>query len=74
MIDNSKNLYSEIEVTVETAKELGLTENEYNMLCKNIGRTPTYTELGVYSVMWSEHCSYKNSIKLLKTLPRSGGK
>lgn len=74
MIDNSKNLYSEIEVTVETAKELGLTENEYKMLCENIGRTPTYTELGVYSVMWSEHCSYKNSIKLLKTLPRSGGR
>ncbi len=74
MSNNTEKLYSEIEVSVETAKELGLTENEYKMLCKNIGRTPTYTELGVYSVMWSEHCSYKNSIKLLKTLPRSGGR
>ncbi len=74
MIKDSEKLYSEIEVTVETAKELGLTKNEYKMLCENIGRTPTYTELGVYSVMWSEHCSYKNSIKLLKTLPRSGGR
>jgi phosphoribosylformylglycinamidine synthase len=69
-----KQLYSDIEVTVETAKEMGLTEDEYNMILELIGRTPTYTEIGVYGVMWSEHCSYKNSIKQLKTLPRSGGK
>lgn len=68
------HLYSEIDVTVETAKELGLTEGEYNRILELNGRKPTYTELGIFSVMWSEHCSYKNSIKQLKTLPRSGGR
>lgn len=67
-------LYSEIDVTVETARELGLTAAEYEKILAILGRTPTYTELGVYSVMWSEHCSYKNSILQLKTLPRSGGR
>jgi phosphoribosylformylglycinamidine synthase len=68
------NLYSEIPVTKETAKEVGLTEQEYDDILKILGRTPTYTELGMYGVLWSEHCSYKNSIKQLKTLPRSGGR
>ncbi len=67
-------LYSEIEVTKETAIEVGLTEEEYDKVLEIVGRTPTYTEIGVYGVMWSEHCSYKNSIKQLKTLPRSGGR
>jgi len=66
--------HSEISVTSSTAKELGLTESEFERICGVLGRTPTYTELGVYSVMWSEHCSYKNSILQLKTLPRSGGR
>jgi phosphoribosylformylglycinamidine synthase len=65
-------LYSELPVTVETAKELGLTVAEYDKIVEILGRTPSYTELGVYSVMWSEHCSYKNSILQLKTLPRTG--
>ncbi|MBP6509267.1 MAG: phosphoribosylformylglycinamidine synthase subunit PurL [Candidatus Kapabacteria bacterium] len=65
---------SEISVTTETARELGLTDAEFDLICDKLGRTPTYTELGVYSVMWSEHCSYKNSILQLKTLPRSGGR
>ncbi len=69
---NGKELYSEIAVTKETGMELGLTAAEYDMICEKIGRTPTYTEVGMYSVMWSEHCSYKNSILQLKTLPRSG--
>lgn len=73
-MENFENLYSEIQVTKETAKEVGLTEDEYNKVCNILGRTPTWTELGVFGVMWSEHCSYKNSIKLLKTLPRSGGR
>lgn len=64
--------HTEIEVTEETAKALGLTADEYAKICDVLGRTPSYTELGVYSVMWSEHCSYKNSISQLKTLPRSG--
>jgi phosphoribosylformylglycinamidine (FGAM) synthase-like enzyme len=69
-----EELYSEIEVSVDTAIELGLTKDEYQKVLDYLGRVPTYTELGVYAVMWSEHCSYKNSIKQLKTLPRSGGK
>jgi phosphoribosylformylglycinamidine synthase len=68
----SQELYSEIEVTLETAIGLGLNEEEFQKILEIMGRTPTYTELGMYSVLWSEHCSYKNSIKLLKTLPRSG--
>ncbi len=54
------------------AKKLGLTEEEYQKIQGFLGRMPTYTELGIYAVMWSEHCSYKNSIALLKTLPREG--
>ncbi len=70
----SEKLYSEIEVNETTAKEVGLTAKEYQTILEMLGRTPTYTELGMYGVLWSEHCSYKNSIKQLKTLPRSGGK
>jgi len=65
---------SEIDVTVETARELGLTADEYANIVKALGRTPSYTELGIYSVMWSEHCSYKNSILQLKTLPRTSAR
>jgi phosphoribosylformylglycinamidine synthase len=61
-------------VNLNLAKELGLLEVEYNRIIEILGRTPTYTELGIYSVMWSEHCSYKNSILELKKLPRSGGR
>ena len=61
-------------VTKELALEHGLTEEEYGKVKKILGRIPTFTELGIFSVMWSEHCSYKNSIALLKTLPREGGK
>ncbi len=60
------------EVTLELAVEHGLTEEEYNKIVKILDRTPTFTELGIFSVMWSEHCSYKNSIVQLKTLPRDG--
>ncbi|MCO6474145.1 MAG: phosphoribosylformylglycinamidine synthase subunit PurL [Melioribacteraceae bacterium] len=65
---------NEPEVNLDLALEHGLTEEEYNIICERLGRTPSFTELGVFSVMWSEHCSYKNSIALLKTLPRQGGK
>ncbi len=58
--------------TEKDGLDLGLTAAEYQMVCDRLGRVPNYTELGVYSVMWSEHCSYKNSIAQLKTLPRSG--
>ncbi len=61
-----------MEVTVETAKELGLLPEEYEWIKEILGRNPNFTELSIYSVMWSEHASYKNSIKWLKTLPREG--
>jgi len=61
-------------VDLKLAKELGLTEEEFEKILQTLGRMPSYTELGIFSVMWSEHCSYKNSILQLKTLPRSGGK
>jgi len=61
-----------MDVTVETAKNLGLTADEFEKIKEILGRTPNFTELSIYSVMWSEHCSYKNSILQLKTLPRSG--
>ncbi len=61
-----------MEVTVETAKELGLLPEEYERIKEILGRNPNFTELSIYSVMWSEHASYKNSIKWLKTLPMEG--
>ena len=61
-------------VTLELALQHGLNEDEYDRILALLGRVPSYTELGVYSVMWSEHCSYKNSIAVLKTLPRTGGR
>lgn len=64
----------EPEVNLELAQEHGLIKEEYERILQILGRTPTFTELGIFSVMWSEHCSYKNSIAQLKTLPRSGGR
>lgn len=58
--------------TVETAKQLGLLPEEFEKIKSILGRTPNFTELSIYSVMWSEHCSYKNSIVWLKTLPKDG--
>jgi len=60
------------DVNLATATNLGLTESEYDLIIEIMGRQPNFNELSIYSVMWSEHCSYKNSIKYLKTLPRSG--
>ncbi|MBI2259751.1 MAG: phosphoribosylformylglycinamidine synthase subunit PurL [Flavobacteriia bacterium] len=60
------------EASLEQAKELGLLESEFNEIINILGRTPNFTELSVYSVMWSEHCSYKNSIFWLKQLPKEG--
>ncbi|HYF86964.1 phosphoribosylformylglycinamidine synthase subunit PurL [Azospirillum sp.] len=59
-------------VTVELAKEFGLSAEEYRNALDILGRTPTFTELGIISVMWSEHCSYKSSKVWLKTLPTTG--
>lgn len=58
--------------TLEIAKELGLRPEEFDRIIEILGRTPNFTELSIFSVMWSEHCSYKNSITWLKTLPKDG--
>jgi len=63
---------TEPQVNLDVAKNLGLTEEEFNKIQEIMGRMPNFTELSIYSVMWSEHCSYKNSITLLKTLPTDG--
>jgi len=60
--------------TAEIAKKLGLLPEEFERIKAILGRSPNFTELSIYSAMWSEHCSYKNSIRLLKTLPRTGPK
>ncbi|RYE21648.1 MAG: phosphoribosylformylglycinamidine synthase subunit PurL [Sphingobacteriales bacterium] len=58
--------------TVATAKDLGLLPEEFERIKEILGRVPNFTELSIFSVMWSEHCSYKNSITWLKTLPKDG--
>ncbi|MEO0895069.1 MAG: phosphoribosylformylglycinamidine synthase subunit PurL [Bacteroidota bacterium] len=62
------------QVTLTVAEQLGLLPDEFEKIINILGRTPNFTELSVYSVMWSEHCSYKNSILQLKTLPNKGEK
>ncbi len=63
-----------MEVTLKTAQQLRLTAEEFELIKQKLGRTPNFNELCAFSGMWSEHCSYKNSIKWLKTLPREGGR
>ncbi|MCZ2248720.1 MAG: phosphoribosylformylglycinamidine synthase subunit PurL [Bacteroidia bacterium] len=58
--------------TLETAQKLGLLPEEFERIKEILGRVPNFTELSIFSVMWSEHCSYKNSIVWLKTLPKDG--
>ncbi|MBL7736083.1 MAG: phosphoribosylformylglycinamidine synthase subunit PurL [Chitinophagaceae bacterium] len=61
-----------MEVTVNTAAQLRITAEEFELIKQKLKRTPNFNELCAFSGMWSEHCSYKNSIKWLKTLPRDG--
>ena len=61
-----------MEITSATAAQLRITAEEFELIKTRLGRTPNFTELCAFSGMWSEHCSYKNSIKWLKTLPRDG--
>ncbi len=56
-------------ITLDLIAEHGLSETEYRQAQEILGRDPNLTELGIFSVMWSEHCSYKSSKKWLKTLP-----
>ena len=58
--------------TVEQAQEMGLLAEEFNKIIEILGRTPNFCELSIFGVMWSEHCSYKNSIIWLKKLPKDG--
>ncbi|RYY54475.1 MAG: phosphoribosylformylglycinamidine synthase subunit PurL, partial [Chitinophagaceae bacterium] len=63
-----------MEITVKTAQDLRLTAEEFELIKQKMGRVPNFNELCAFSAMWSEHCSYKNSIRWLKTLPREGGR
>ncbi|MDG1008201.1 MAG: phosphoribosylformylglycinamidine synthase subunit PurL [Alphaproteobacteria bacterium] len=58
--------------TPDQARDMGLSADEFDRICKRLGRIPNLTELGIFSAMWSEHCSYKSSKKWLKTLPIDG--
>lgn len=60
------------EITPEIIKKHGITESEYKSIVDILGRAPNFTELGIFSVMWSEHCSYKNSRRELKKFPTKG--
>ncbi|HEU4366970.1 MAG TPA: phosphoribosylformylglycinamidine synthase subunit PurL [Methylomirabilota bacterium] len=63
---------AEPKVTLDLARGLGLTAEEYDRIVKRLGREPSYTELGLFSALWSEHCAYKHSRVFLKRLPQSG--
>jgi phosphoribosylformylglycinamidine synthase len=61
-------------VIADRHRELGLTDSEYDLILEKLGRTPNEVELAMFSLMWSEHCGYKHSKRLLKTLPVEGGR
>jgi phosphoribosylformylglycinamidine synthase II len=63
---------AEPKATLDLARELGLTADEYDRIIHQLGREPTYTELGLFSALWSEHCAYKHSRVFLRRLPQSG--
>ncbi|MGH7340981.1 MAG: phosphoribosylformylglycinamidine synthase subunit PurL, partial [Candidatus Rokuibacteriota bacterium] len=62
---------AEPKATLDLARELGLTADEYDRIIQRLGREPTYTELGLFSALWSEHCAYKHSRVFLRRLPQS---
>ena len=63
---------AEAPITPEIVESHGLTADEYRRVVEELGRAPNIVELGIYSAMWSEHCSYKSSKRWLKTLPTTG--
>ncbi len=67
---NKENILEDIKVNLQTAADLGIIEEEFNRIIEILGRQPNFTELCIFSAMWSEHCSYKNSIMWLKKLPK----
>src|ERR1039457_4323648 len=68
-IDSATSLAKEPTLTPEALRDPGISPEEYERILKSLGREPTFTELGIFSVMWSEHCSYKSSRVHLKRLP-----
>src|SRR6478672_2392878 len=72
MLEPARQEFAQPAVTGELIAKHGLTSDEYQKIVKALGREPNYTELGVFSVMWSEHCSYKSSRVYLKNLPTEG--
>ena len=68
----AKALSLEPPVDAELARDHGLSDDEFGRICELLGRTPTYTELGITSALWSEHCSYKSSRVYLKEFPTEG--
>ena len=71
-IETPVALAGEPAVDLAQARAHGLTDDEYRAVERWLGRTPTFTELGVFSVMWSEHCSYKSSRRHLRMMPNKG--
>jgi phosphoribosylformylglycinamidine synthase len=63
---------AEPKATLDLARELGLTTDEYDRIIERLGREPSYTELGLFSALWSEHCAYKHSRVFLRRLPQTG--
>src|SRR5262245_39639283 len=61
-----------VAITSKLVADHGLKREEYEKIVELIGRAPTFTELGIFSAMWNEHCSYKSSKKWLRTLPTTG--
>jgi phosphoribosylformylglycinamidine synthase subunit PurL len=74
LFNNYQTIYMQAPATLQQAIQLGLREEEFVEITNILGRTPNFTETAMYSVMWSEHCSYKNSITYLKKLPKDGSK
>ena len=69
---NDKNFIEKSKCNLEQAIEMGLKAEEYNLICQKLKRIPNLTEAGIFSAMFSEHCSYKSTKKWLKTLPTTG--
>src|SRR6185503_21031413 len=65
-------IVSDPKITPELVQEHNLTTEEYERIVALLGRTPTFPELGIFSALWSEHCSYKHSRPILKTFPTTG--
>ncbi|MGZ9272576.1 MAG: phosphoribosylformylglycinamidine synthase subunit PurL, partial [Candidatus Binatia bacterium] len=72
MAEAGRKKFFQPAVTPELVASHGINPDEYRKIIEFLGRAPNYTELGVFSVMWSEHCSYKSSRVYLKNLPTEG--